>query len=580
VRSPKRLALAAPVAMAALALSACGSSSSSSSGGAGATPAPSGGSSAASTSAGPSAVADAKTGGTLTFGADQEPTGFNTATDKDNGTAAQNVVESVIPNVTIGQPDLSYKFDPYLFSEPPKLISSDPEVIEYKVNPLAKWSDGVPIGLDDFKFAWTTLNGKDKGYTPASTTGYEDIGSVEATDPAKQDVKVTFAKKFGDWQSLFGVPGLYPFHIIDGLKSKFGGDIHKAWYDGLDKGIPVSGGPFKLESYKTGDSAVLVRNDAYWGPKAKLDKIVIRFLPDSTTQVPALQNKEVQLIYPQPQLDLVSQVKQIASVTNQTSFGASFEHIDFNTKKPGLDDVMVRKAIATGLNRENIIAKTVKQFSDQAQPLGNRIWLNTQKQYEDHAGSYGKGDVATANSMLDAAGYMKGAGGIRAKGAVKLSFKFTTTAGNAIRLTTFQLFQSQMKALGIDIQQDIRPSKVVFPDLAAHKFDIALFAWVGTPFPVSSNKSIYVTGGGQNYGFLADKKVDDAFTAVSGELDPAKAAAAANDIDKLLWDDMVTIPLFQKPTFIAYDSSYVNIVENSTSDGPFFNAGTWGQKAG
>jgi len=114
----------------------------------------------------------------------------------------------------------------------------------------------------------------------------------------------------------------------------------------------------------------------------------------------------------------------------------------------------------------------------------------------------------------------------------------------------------------------------------AHKFDIALFAWVGTPFPVSSNKSIYVTGGGQNYGFLADKKVDDAFTAVTGELDPAKAAATANDIDKLLWDDMVTIPLFQKPTFIAYDSSYVNIMDNSTADGPFFNAGTWGQKAG
>jgi len=586
VRRTKRLALAAPVALAALALSACGGSSGSGSGSSSSSApasAAGGGSSAATgaassaASSAPAGPADVKAGGELTFGADQEPTGFNTNTDKDNGTAAQNVVENVLPSVSIGQPDLGYKFNMALFSEEPKLASETPEVVEYKFKPEAKWSDGVPIGVDDIKFAWETQNGVDKAYTPASTTGYEDIASVEAVGSNKQDVKVTFKNKFGDWQSLFG--NLVPFHTVDGLKSKFGGDIHKAWYDGLDKGLPVSGGPFLLKSYTQGSNAVLVRNDAYFGDKAKLDTITVRFLPESTTQPQALQNKEVQLIYPQPQLDLVQQVKGFPGVTSGITFGASFEHIDFNIQKPGLDDVAVRKAIATGLNVTGIIAKTVAQFSDQAKPLGNRIWLNTQKQYEDHAGSYGKGDIAAANSALDAAGYAKGAGGIRAKGPTKLSFKFTTTQGNALRQTTFELFQSQMKALGIEIQPDIRPSKVVFPDLTAHKFDIALFAWVGTPFPVSSNKSIYVSKGGQNYGFLSDPSVDAMFTQVTAELDPVKAAAAANEIDKKLWDNMVTIPLFQKPTFIAYDSKYANIQDNSTSDGPFYNSNTWGQKA-
>ena len=63
-----------------------------------------------------------------------------------------------------------------------------------------------------------------------------------------------------------------------------------------------------------------------------------------------------------------------------------------------------------------------------------------------------------------------------------------------------------------------------------------------------------------------------------GEFDAAKATELGNQIDQQLTTDMATIPLYQKPTFIAWRNTFAGIGDNSTQDGPFWNANLWGQK--
>ncbi len=46
---------------------------------------------------------------------------------------------------------------------------------------------------------------------------------------------------------------------------------------------------------------------------------------------------------------------------------------------------------------------------------------------------------------------------------------------------------------------------------------------------------------------------------------------AANEADKCLWGDMFSLPLYQKPTLLAYDSNYKGIGDNSTQAGPLWN---------
>ncbi len=299
---------------------------------------------------------------------------------------------------------------------------------------------------------------------------------------------------------------------------------------------------------------------------------MFRFLPESTTQPAALQNNEVDLIYPQPQLDQVTQVKALPDVTSEINFGLSFEHFDFNFKNKHLGDLKVRQAIATGVNVQELVDRTVKQFSDKAQPLGNRIFLTGQPEYQDHFGQYGKGDVAAATKLLEEAGYTKGADGIYAKGGDKLSVRFSTTAGNKLRETQGELFQAQMKEIGVDIKiSNVDSTKFFGEWLPNGNFDIANFAWVGTPFAVSGSRDIYRTGGGGNYGQYTNHEVDKLFEQAIAETDRAKSVELGNQIDQIITDDMATIPLYTKPTFIAYRNTFANIRDNSTPKGPFFD---------
>jgi peptide/nickel transport system substrate-binding protein len=511
-----------------------------------------------------------KDGGTLSYAADQEPTGFNNNTSKDNGTSVLNVVINMFPPVFRLHPDYSVQLNNELMDSAEQ-TSADPQTIVYKIKQEAVWSDGTPVSADDFIYLWKNLNGSVKDNDVASTTGYDQIKSVKGSDDGKT-VTVVFAEPFTDWKSLFY--GLLPAHYME--------KVAGGWNTGLDKNpekIPVNG-PFKVSTWEQGQSLTLVRNDRYFGPKAHLDSVVFRFLPESTTQPAALQNSEVDLIYPQPQLDLVAQVKALPDVTSELNIGLSFEHFDFNFKNEHLADPAVRKAIATGMNIPELVNRTVKQFTDQAQPLGNRIWLPGQKYYQDHFGEYGKGDTAGATKLLEDAGYTKGADGVYAKDGQRLSLRISTTAGNQLRETQEQLFQAQMKDIGVEIKIANADSTKLFGDwLPGGNFDIANFGWVGNPFAISSSQDIYRTGGGGNYGQYASKKVDQLFAQAVREVDEAESAELGNQIDQQLTADMATIPLYAKPTYLAVRKTFTGVGDNATQEGPFWNSNLWAQKA-
>jgi peptide/nickel transport system substrate-binding protein len=510
-------------------------------------------------------------GGTLSFASDQEQAGFNPNTAKDNLFALSNIVTSIYPSVFNIHPDFSVQLSGD-FMDSAELTSEDPQTVVYKIKQEAVWSDGTPVTADDFIWWWENCNETNKKADCVSTTGYKDIESVEGSDGGKT-VTTVYKNKFADWKSLFS-QFIVPAH--------YGKEQPGGWNTGFDKNpekIP-SAGPFIVDSYTQGQNLTLKRNDKYWGPKPHLDSIVFRYLPESTTQPAALQNNEVDMMYAQPQLDQVSIVKAIPDVTSQISFGLQYEHLDFNTKNPLLADVAVRKAFATGLNLQEIVDRTVKQFSDQATILGNRFYMNGQPEYQDHRGSYGNGDIAAAEKLLTDAGYAKGADGVFAKGGKKLSFNISTTQGNQLRETQEQLIQAQAKEFGIEIKIKNADADVLFGEwLPEHNFDIANFAWVGTPFAVSSNQPIFSTGSAQNYGQFSNAKFDELMTQAIAELDPKKAAELANQADQILYDEMATLPLYQKPQLLAFRNTFTGIGENLSSQGPFWNAGTWAQKA-
>src|SRR5947207_5985625 len=94
------------------------------------------------------------------------------------------------------------------YLEAAELTARDPkQIVTYRVNPKATWSDGTPISEADFEAQWKANNGRSEGYKISSANGYEKIESVVKGADDRQ-VVVTFSQPYADWKSLFSP--LYP----------------------------------------------------------------------------------------------------------------------------------------------------------------------------------------------------------------------------------------------------------------------------------------------------------------------------------------------------------------------------------
>jgi peptide/nickel transport system substrate-binding protein len=505
-------------------------------------------------------------GGTVRVASTFEVTGFNPNTSGDQGPTLQDVAVTVYPSVFRVHPDFSVRLD-QAFMAGAELTGHDPQTVTYRIRPEARWSDGVPISADDFRYLWQHLNGTNPGTDAATTTGYDRIRQVTGSGDGKT-VTVVFKQPFADWKGLFA--NLLPAHH---LRRQPGG-----WNNGLDKHpeqIP-SGGPFKIAGFRPGETVTLQRNDRYWGPKAHLDRIVIRLVPDSDAQLDALRNHETDLIRPQPTTDLINHVRKLPGVRSQTLPAPSFEHLTFNLDHPILAELAVRQAIATAIDTEQLVDRLLRPVDPAARPLGNRIWLPGQQPYQDHAGGYGKGDTAAAKRLLEQAGWRLDADGVYAKDGQPLRLGCLTFTGDPRRGAEDVLLQAQLAKAGIRLEPAARRTTTFFGWVYEGQFDIADFAWIGNPFVLSGSQEHYRTAGIGNPGGFSDPTVDDLLRRAAGELDPARAADLGNELDRRLWAQLPSIPLYQLPGFLAWRQDLVNVQHNPTTEGPFWNAGTWG----
>ena len=202
----------------------------------------------------------------------------------------------------------------YLASEP-VLVTEPKQVVTYNINPKAIWYDGTPMTWEDFHWHWRALNGSNKAYQIASSTGYSDIESV-ARGRDDREVVVTFKNKFADWQGLF-----------DGLLPASTSKSPKIFNDGWRERPLTTAGPFKFGSIdQTAKTVTLVRNEKWWGKPAKLDTIVFRAI-DADAQIDALANGEIDLMDIGPDVNKYSRAKGIAGTEIRVAGGPNYRHI-------------------------------------------------------------------------------------------------------------------------------------------------------------------------------------------------------------------------------------------------------------
>lgn len=553
-----------------IALAACSSSGSSSSG------SPSANSTASSV----------KSGGTFTYALDQDVAGFNILQATDNEFVLQEIMNNVWPQTYLTTSTLAEQLDTnYVTSA--KVTSTSPQTIVYQINPKAVWSDGVPINAEDFIYNWESQSGNPKftdvggkAFEPAGTAGYNQIKSVTGSNGGKT-VTVVFSTPFADWQSLFG--DLIPAHIAQKVGFNNG-------FQTFNAAVKVSGGPFEIQSYTQGQDLVEVPNPKWWGTPVKLSKLVFRIFSDDNQIPPALQNNEVNGANPaQASLQFKDAIASVSGLTTSIAPGLEFQHMDFNEANPYLANVNVRQAIAYGTNRAEMVQRIVGPITTSVKPLDNRMYMPIQPQYQDTSDGLGAFDPTKAKQLLQSSGMTMGSDGYFHPNSgplagKDLTFTISTTSGEPVRAEIEQLFQADMKAIGVKINiQNYSPNTLFGTVGPKSEFDIIEFAWVSTPF-ASGNNSIYCSYTnanlcGENWDHFANKQVDSLLTQAASSINPTTEASLYNQVDTLLWKNMVTLPLFEQPQLYTWSNSYGNIAPNPSNEGLTWNAFDWGLKA-
>jgi len=349
-------------------------------------------------------------------------------------------------------------------------ISADGETITYHLRKGVTWSDGAPFNADDVVF--TTKLILDPHTNVVTRDGFDQIARIE--EPDKYTVVYHLKAPYGPFAEVYFASysgyAILPKHILAGH------DVNTAPYNSLPVGI----GPFKYQEWKRGDSVVLVANSKYFRGLPKLQRVVYKEIQDRNTVLEELRTHELDLWTPVAP-HFIHDVRSIPGVKVLLTPSFYFDHLDFNTQHPGVNDPVVRRALRMAVDRGTLNQKVrfgVYALNESVVPLASRYHVNLPAPF----------DIAAADKLLDADGWKRGPDGIRVKSGVHLSLNFATSTGTPDSDTEIELMRGWWKQLGVDIQVRHYLSSLFFA-LASQggiiyggKFDLVIFAWSGTPF--------------------------------------------------------------------------------------------------
>lgn len=515
---------------------------------------------------------DVRGGGTLRWAMDGVPTTLNVyqgAATADSALLAHALYPSLFRPDEHGRlvPDPDYLAGAE--STPPGQL---PQVVTYRLNPHAVWSDGTPLSAADLAAQRAALSGLDPSYRGAHPAGYEAIDSVaRGEDP--HEVRVTFRRPYAEWRSLFGP--LYPA-AETGTPAAF----NRALTDG---GHP-SAGPYTLSRYDAGGGRVtMTRNPLWWGDVPKTDRIdflavppeqrldaldqdkldialltaaVDRAVPSPAASAPAAAPPAAA---PEAAASALRRAESLPGVTVHRAAAASLTQLTVNAARGPLTDPAVRRALAGAVDRRRIADAALTPLGLPAAPLGNHLLAGDQEGYRDNSAAAGPQDPARA---LDAAGWKRPAGrGTRTKDGKQLALTLLVPAGSATARRTADALTADLAEYGIALKPVTAPAETFVPDhLAVGDYDLALFSWPAGPSPASEQRPAYAKprpgpdgalDAGSNYGRSGTEEIDRLFDRASAEPDPAARLDLLQEADVRIWQLGHSVPLYQRPELVG-----------------------------
>ena len=498
-------------------------------------PAPSGDAGAAPAAGGPTK------GGTLRLMGHQEVAGMGP--DDQGASVQETVVRAIHDSVVmldeqeIVQGVLAESYE----------VAEDGLTYTFHLVQGVKFHDGKDFTSADVKYTYDYYRNPDNA---AAIVGeFAGVDSVETPDDATVVVKM----------SSVNAASLVLWAATPIAHSEYHAQVGEDAY----RTNPIGTGPFKLVNWIPAEVTELEAYEDYFRGAPNIAAIRQEVVPDPAVRSLAIESGDSDsALWPLLVEDSLRLAQEPDKYTVIKTSTAGVKHFPLNNKLPQLSDKRVRQAMLHALDRQRIIDELWNGAAVIAHTnLGPKnIFYSTN---DDPATKHYDYDVAAANALLDEAGWVMGAEGVREKDGTKLSFTCTTITGDTARRPIAELAQQMLAEVGVDMQLQEAPVSAILQGMRNGTMESSLFNWTyGSvdPDPSATLRS----DGGSNWNSYENPHMDELIDQGLLLVDPAQRKPIYDEIQQIVAEDVPMLYLQWDDWYNVFSSRVKGLPEAPT----------------
>lgn len=428
-------------------------------------------------------------------------------------------------------------------------ISADGLTYTFDLQEGVRWHDGQPFTADDVLFSFKEFYPQTDKRLASIFNEY--VASIDQTAPLQVvfHLKKPFAPLLSSLGS--GLRPIAPRHLYEGT------DYRTNPYNLK----PVGTGPFVFKEWKRGAYIKLVKNPDYWVKGLPyLDEIVFHVLPDASSRAAAFERNDIQVLRSgdadYADLTRLSALPGVVSSEKGYELYAGLAFLQFNVRKPPLDNVKVRQAILYALNRQFV----VDNIFFGAGKVAQGAFSSTTPYHDPNLPQYSY-DLAKAKALIAESGVDVGKTHIKLLNGEK--------GGAWERLAEYT--KAALQPLGFKVDVVTSDAATWFQRVSNWDFDLTynFIFQIGDPYLVNSYlyraDNIVKTSPFGNVGGYVNPQADALWNQVADVPEGAERTRLYSELENLLNRDLPLAPIFEMRFPTLYHTQVKNLLQTATS---------------
>jgi peptide/nickel transport system substrate-binding protein len=432
-------------------------------------------------------------------------------------------------------------------------VSPDGKTFTFTLRDDLKWSDGKPITVEDFVFAYENAVKEENNFV-----GLEDVERIDTfSAPDSKTIVVTLKELLARDIAISVASGIGPVprHVWQG----------KPWNDPvanpeiLKPSVVI--GPYILHDFNSAESATFERSPSWYDGQTKFDRVVLRPGQQPTVAYELLKSGQAQWA-PDIPPSQYAEAKQNANLTlyEWTAANSSYRAIEYNTTRPHLSDKRVREAIARAVNRQDVIQVAENNLGSPqysfVNPQNTKWNFPNVEKYDFN--------IERSKQLLQDAGYRLDGARLLAPDGQQLKFEVLYPSSSNPRKNIGAYLQQQLKLLGIEVDVRGLDFNAYTEEVSRKKnFDLSLATYGGGSIdPDLGSKGQLISNGQQNVTGMKSARVDELFTRGSVEQDDAARKEIYNELQRVIADELPSFYLYSLTSFSPMSKQIVGVKPN------------------